>query len=211
MLKIRRPLGRLIFNMGIAIPGKTVFLIETAPCWGKPLMSDCRRVTWSQTTWLISRHLPVISWQHTLWFKSQLCMIYQITISCQKQHASSDLLMLSNFLATESNERKCFGRTFLCTLCVCIQSKTAKCGIFSGYNITLLYALLIDIPWMFTEDPGNMISGCFPRVSWTWFHRTQSPCWIETAGLDPSITFDLLSCFGHVGVACCVAATCHTK
>ena len=33
MLKIRRPLGRLIFNMGIAIPGKTVFLIETAPSW----------------------------------------------------------------------------------------------------------------------------------------------------------------------------------
>ena len=31
MLKIRRPLGRLIFNMGIAIPGETVFLIETAP------------------------------------------------------------------------------------------------------------------------------------------------------------------------------------
>ena len=35
MLKIRRPLGRLIFNMGIAIPGKTVFLIETAP-WMLP-------------------------------------------------------------------------------------------------------------------------------------------------------------------------------
>ena len=37
MLKIRRPLGRLIFNMGIATPGKTVFLIETAPwtfVWG---------------------------------------------------------------------------------------------------------------------------------------------------------------------------------
>ena len=32
MLKIRLPLGRLIFSMGIAIPGKTVFLIETAPC-----------------------------------------------------------------------------------------------------------------------------------------------------------------------------------
>ena len=31
MLKIRRPLWRLIFNMGIAIPGKNVFLIETAP------------------------------------------------------------------------------------------------------------------------------------------------------------------------------------
>ena len=33
MLKIRRPLGRLIFNMRIATPGKTVFLIETAPRW----------------------------------------------------------------------------------------------------------------------------------------------------------------------------------
>ena len=34
MLKIRRPTGRLIFNMGIPIPGKTVFLIETGPCMG---------------------------------------------------------------------------------------------------------------------------------------------------------------------------------
>ena len=37
ILKIRRPLGRLIFNMGIAIPGKTVFLIETAP-WASTAM-----------------------------------------------------------------------------------------------------------------------------------------------------------------------------
>ena len=42
MLKIRRPLGRLIFNMGIAIPGKTVFLIETAPrTLLKALLSHC--------------------------------------------------------------------------------------------------------------------------------------------------------------------------
>ena len=45
MLKIRRPLGRLIFNMGIAIPGKTVFLIETAPShylkqWWLGLLTD---------------------------------------------------------------------------------------------------------------------------------------------------------------------------
>ena len=38
MLKIRRPLGRLIFNTGIAIPGKTVFLIEMAP-WSRPVFS----------------------------------------------------------------------------------------------------------------------------------------------------------------------------
>ena len=40
MLKIRRPLGRLIFNMGIAIPGKTVFLIETAPWLFTPLFHE---------------------------------------------------------------------------------------------------------------------------------------------------------------------------
>ena len=42
MLKIRRPLGHLIFNMGIAIPGKTVFLIETAP-WCQPLKTERKR------------------------------------------------------------------------------------------------------------------------------------------------------------------------
>ena len=31
MLKIRRPNGRLIFNMEIAIPGKDGLYIETAP------------------------------------------------------------------------------------------------------------------------------------------------------------------------------------
>ena len=42
VLKIRRPTGRLIFNMGIPIPGKTVFYIETGPwCHGDP---DCNKV-----------------------------------------------------------------------------------------------------------------------------------------------------------------------
>ena len=41
MLKIRRPLGRLIFYMGIAIPGKTVFLIETVP-WMILMMANTK-------------------------------------------------------------------------------------------------------------------------------------------------------------------------
>ena len=45
MLKIRRPLGRLIFNMGIAIPGKTVFLIETAPSFLLIIIIICITVT----------------------------------------------------------------------------------------------------------------------------------------------------------------------
>ena len=44
MLKIRRPLGRLIFNMGIAIPGKTVFLIETAPCMQKCTLNNFENI-----------------------------------------------------------------------------------------------------------------------------------------------------------------------
>ena len=49
MLKIRRPLGRLIFNMGIAIPGKTVFLIETAP-WARDALIDSRLGVWGTRT-----------------------------------------------------------------------------------------------------------------------------------------------------------------
>ena len=50
MLKIRRPFGRLIFNMGIAIPGKTVFLIETAPRSGYPChWPFFREIDWSLT------------------------------------------------------------------------------------------------------------------------------------------------------------------
>ena len=47
MLKIRRPLGRLIFNMGIAIPGKTVFLIETAP---RSLLTPLPAIRWPALT-----------------------------------------------------------------------------------------------------------------------------------------------------------------
>ena len=63
MLKIRRPLGRLIFNMGIAIPGKTVFLIETAPrcpiVFRVPFKFQCHKGRKS-TIWL---RLSVPWWQ----------------------------------------------------------------------------------------------------------------------------------------------------
>ena len=61
MLKIRRPLGRLIFNMGIAIPGKTVFLIETDPwCFGIPdyWIAKCGR--WGLYTQIYDTYVPQI-------------------------------------------------------------------------------------------------------------------------------------------------------
>ena len=39
MLKIRCPTSRLIFNMGILIPGKTVFYIEMGPWITAPAMT----------------------------------------------------------------------------------------------------------------------------------------------------------------------------
>ena len=53
MLKIRRPLGRLIFNMGIAIPGKTVFLIETAP-WSLLIVSEIILIVMSYYKHIVS-------------------------------------------------------------------------------------------------------------------------------------------------------------
>ena len=69
MLKIRRPLGRLIFNMGIAIPGKIVFLIETPP-QGFDVFSyqseqsieqaDMSSVIWDSTTLIVMAIASVV-------------------------------------------------------------------------------------------------------------------------------------------------------
>ena len=68
MLKIRRPLGRLIFNMGIATPGKTVFLIETAPRFAWQLMTfvyavfDRGSLTSIECTVQIGNHIHTQRW-----------------------------------------------------------------------------------------------------------------------------------------------------
>ena len=61
MLKIRRPLGRLIFNMGIAIPGKTVFLIETAPRWAPCWPHELCSPGWSPVDYFTKDKLYVFS------------------------------------------------------------------------------------------------------------------------------------------------------
>ena len=81
MLKIRRPLGRLIFNMGIAIPGKTVFLIETAPrlLWrthvsaGFAELRNCvdisiTRLDFSMTGFLGYKTPKSALWNYVIWF-----------------------------------------------------------------------------------------------------------------------------------------------
>ena len=70
MLKIRRPLGRLIFNMGIAIPGKTVFLIETAPWCHASISTVYQHVRFEEvgTYIFIFHHILTLIWRR--WLKS---------------------------------------------------------------------------------------------------------------------------------------------
>ena len=108
MLKIRRPLGRLIFNMGIAIPGKTVFLIETAPRPPNDCTSMRPQCKQSYSNRLFGEHykslnpfhwdvlqMPfsdVLSWMKmtVFWleFQQHLFWEVQLTISHQKEENS---------------------------------------------------------------------------------------------------------------------------
>ena len=77
MLKIRRPLGRLIFNMGIAIPGKTVFLIETAPrpsrCW---VDTDSVSLALNLFLRLQSTMLSRLAWRFQKFYINQFMFTY---------------------------------------------------------------------------------------------------------------------------------------
>ena len=62
MLKIRRPNGRLIFNMGIPIPGKDGLFIETGPCWLYNYIFNIR--VFMGTTKIPSCLVPAITSDH---------------------------------------------------------------------------------------------------------------------------------------------------
>ena len=109
MLKIRRPLGRLIFNMGIAIPGKTVFLIETAPwlqsngsypwqldvhCWGPYWVLNSLETDFSRRRQVHSRRCPccrkswlipteIVNDSTHLWYHSTLQCSQNMSRNCQ--------------------------------------------------------------------------------------------------------------------------------
>ena len=106
MLKIRRPLGRLIFNMGIAIPGKTVFLIETAPWWLQTPMAHREQVTkryciQTLLTLMIDAYnmiptnlnlqfLIVFKFRHLIWMNIENKSIAQYATHCTPWHRTSD-------------------------------------------------------------------------------------------------------------------------
>ena len=88
MLKIRRPVGRLIFNMGIAIPSKTVFLIETAPrSFSKVFNLRAEACPYFQTMMLRMMRLAL------LWMKHGAVLHMTSFKPCLTQsHPSSDIV-----------------------------------------------------------------------------------------------------------------------
>ena len=86
MLKIRRPLGRLIFNMGIAIPWKTVFLIETAPWYWNNIFGIALNVLLLIYRKHHYRHILSISYLVTIIARSLAVMV-----SGERQRASQVL------------------------------------------------------------------------------------------------------------------------
>ena len=93
MLKIRRPLGRLIFNMGITIPGKTVFLIETAPCpsWHQWFNSVTHIIAWFF-------FLPnELLWSRRWWVLLQFGFFYVKEHSILECHNSLEKICLTGF------------------------------------------------------------------------------------------------------------------
>ena len=88
MLKIRRPLGRLIFNMGIAIPGKTVFLIETAP---RP---QYQGMIWLPGSWKCWWEMEMLMGTNTkrLLGDIQSVFIFEVLILIKIYHRNSILL-----------------------------------------------------------------------------------------------------------------------
>ena len=107
MLKIRRSLGRLIFNMGIATPGKTVFLIETAPRY----QLDAPQAVWNKDQVQDILHqcsqelieLPGIPWKPMNPLRTEF---FSRTINMYLQFSSFSMLIWRRYLKSFVMEDK---------------------------------------------------------------------------------------------------------
>ena len=105
MLKIRRPLGRLIFNMGIAIPGKTVFLIETAP-WlqqiaQRQLQNEMRKC---YVLWFVARHTTEV-WRYTKFIDTFL-LLFELATHIHGWKMSSSSSRYADKCSKINNDKK---------------------------------------------------------------------------------------------------------
>ena len=156
MLKIRRPLGRLIFNMGITIPGKTVFLIETAP-------------------WCSSENNFTVTAQHYI-----LNMILKMTDSISQLHlpGTKELIQdkqLSSACQGVISQCSAFSHWSWDKMAAILHTLSKA---FSCIKARISYQILLKyIPWGLTDNTSALVqimTWCLtgnkplPKKSWPW-------------------------------------------
>ena len=154
MLKMRRPLGRLIFNMGIAIPGKTVFLIETPP-WLTHILymtTDCHYVVvhHNATHWWYP--LVIASNSNRCLHRSREVIL--AVAPCQLSHVTPCLAICAHFLPRNVAFSRC-ARRRLSERVICTDNQwwprwwrdnVPRCTVQSGDgHISVLSGALGDV------------------------------------------------------------------
>ena len=205
MLKIRRPTGRLIFNMGIPIPGKTVFLIETGP-WNQDTLSlayTISKINLACLRW--TKYFDSVNQKYALWFTTRPSISYCVSDGQILTHWG---LLMHTYSSTECvifGSSNGLSPTQWQAIAITISdsvSKTLRNKIqtFSStkmygnllsdiYEPFLFRSLWFDIRYMYSL--GIYIHCHTPRLSWTLIviiYRIYASCVMywkdESGGVD---------------------------
>ena len=162
MLKIRRRLGPLIFNMGIAIPGKTVFLIETAP------RMQCARWFNFLTTWL-SRHINL-----------NVCAIYVVSFFSCRKHIKSFAWInreLTRYCRVHAVHAPISAYSRMPISTVNIALRTYSCEIQSPLRFVVVIVVLYTVSGYI--GPAVNETDCYNSITRNNIWRVQKKCWVS--------------------------------
>ena len=175
MFKIRRSADRLIFNMGIPLPGKDGLYIEIRPSFPVSIPSSCLRCpSWGQPALPCrpSAGAPGLGSQHAEWgitwedglVSSATCYTHIITSS---GHDLSDTFY--KFLCTIDKHNQLCAKMYKVVLFMCMGTNITEdwtCLNFPGLCIQYYF---IDLPWPWELDKKDMIHRSVTKDMWASF------------------------------------------
>ena len=150
MLKIRRPNGRLIFNMWIPIPGKDGLYIETAPC------------LLCLITQFLDFHLDDEANKFELFIQS-LCVNSSLSLSQWRYHTNSQ--SLHHFSVTWWRHQR---ETFSALLALCAGNSPVTDEFPSQRPVTRSFDVFFDLP--LSKRLSKQSRGL-------WFETPSRPFW----------------------------------
>ena len=199
MLKIRRPLGRLIFNMGIAIPGKAVFLIETAPwvrlnikilsCQDMESHYKYKIVSWPSCLYNGNLH----TWKDGLYIESGPKPPSKPLLTSPKQdiidHHSIEVLLYLDFDIFSCGWWRHQMETFSAWLALCVGNSLVTGEVPAQRPVTRSFGVFFDL----------RLNKPLSKQSWGWWFETPSySLWRHCNGI---YWIYLLQCHSHPLVA----------